>query len=210
MWPVNASTCIELMRTFNPKKQKLKPVEEPTLPTIPWVNPSTPTEVGKGIKKWVKKIRNADILWSDPIRPEQLDTFTSNTLKVCTRAELNSFELTMYQKRRQDDLAGKTSRKRLKKAGPGWGLTNEEAQKQIEEKRKAAEIAEAKKKRGDFMKLWRVERNDINKKGIEAWHAERARKKKVKEMRKSKLDVPVELLTPITDPRKEWRATDDI
>jgi len=43
-------------------------------------------------------------------------------------------------------------------------------------------------------------------KGVEGREQERLRKRKIKELTKTKQDIPLELLVPIPDPKKIWKA----
>jgi hypothetical protein len=60
-----------------------------------------------------------------------------------------------------------------------------------------------KKVDAQFMKIWRMERDDVHIKGVAARKAEKARIKQVKEMTKDHLFISVELLQSIHDPEAE-------
>jgi hypothetical protein len=55
-------------------------------------------------------------------------------------------------------------------------------------------------------KILRDEKNEMYQQGVEAREQERLRKRKVKELTKAKQDIPPELLVPIPNPEKIWKA----
>jgi hypothetical protein len=55
-------------------------------------------------------------------------------------------------------------------------------------------------------KILRNKKNEMYQQGVEAREQERLRKRKVKELTKAKQDIPPELLVPIPDPEKVWKA----
>ena len=162
MWPVNAKNCISLLKTFKlpDAQEKLHNKEkEPTLPILPHIQPTSSMDVEIGLQTWQKKIQQG-MLWSDPARSEQFESFVNDTKTVCTQATFNDIQLSIYQKRREDDLKQKsTSRKRLRTLGSGLGLTKENAEEMIAAKEKQAKETEAKKQHQTWMKIWRMERD---------------------------------------------------
>ena len=55
-------------------------------------------------------------------------------------------------------------------------------------------------------KLWRAERDEIHRQGIEARRLEQERKKKIKTLQKAKQPISSELQMPILDPEITWKA----
>lgn len=115
---------------------------EPTLPTLPRIQPSPLMHVDIGLQKWKENIQSLDdSVWSDPLRKKEFDSFGERTQKVLTKAEFDNYQLSIHQKRRQDDLLQySTSRKRLKPSGSGLGLAKNmqkgELQKKKQKKRR--------------------------------------------------------------------------
>jgi hypothetical protein len=64
------------------------------------------------------------------------------------------------------------------------------------------------KKRSDvnFMRIWRMERDEVHAKGIAARRAERARIKQLKELQKNINIISDEMFQPISDLEAEWKA----
>jgi DDE superfamily endonuclease len=210
MWPPNTTNCLTQLKTFNPdlRKKKSSPEDEPTLPILPRINPTTPIDVEVGLQEWQRKIQKG-IEWSDPVREEEFDSFVNNSKQVCTQATFTSVELSIHQKRRQDDLERSTSRKRLKKPiGSGLGLTKEQADQMIAQKMMKEKEIQEKKEHGTFMKLWRMERDTKHAEGVIARKQEKARIRRVKELMGQGLTIAPELLTPIPDPEVIWKSSD--
>ena len=110
----------------------------------------------------------------------------------------------MWQKKRINELHGRRiNRKRLRPQSGGLGLTRENALAEIALKQQKKEEAEKKRVENNFMKMWRMERDDMHAKGITARKAERARIKQLKEMKKGYAPIPLELEIPIPDPEAE-------
>lgn len=155
------------------------------------------------------------MVWSDPIWPEEFGSFVKASTNLCTEGTLKYIELSMHQKRRQDELQAKSkSRKRLKPPSSGLGLTKEAAMKMIADKERKEKEAEAKKQHNSFMKIWRMERDTMVSAGVASRKEKRARQRKLKELEKElkKLGLVVpadsELRKPIPDPEAAWKATD--
>lgn len=105
------------------------------------------------------------------------------TKTICTQAVLNDVQLSIHQKRRQDDFQQKSvSRKRLKPFGSGLGLTKENAEQMIAAKEQKEKKTEEIKQHNHFMKPWRIERDIKYTEGVAAREEERARVRKVKEL----------------------------
>lgn len=145
--------------------------------------------------------------WSDPVREEELNQYVSHTRQVIAESHFKEFELSLHQKRRHDELMHKTtSRKRIKPTSGGMGITKEDALKAIEGKRQKEEELAIRKERNNFMRGWRIERDELQAKGVIARKAEKARLKRVKNYTKRGVLVPDEDATPIVDPEMEWKA----
>jgi hypothetical protein len=55
-----------------------------------------------------------------------------------------------------------------------------------------------------------MEQDNVEKKGIEARKAEKARLKQINVLKKSKASIPIELLTLISDPERIWKQTNEM
>ena len=105
-------------------------------------------------------------------------------------------------------LFGKrVNRKRFRSQEGGLGLIKKKALEQIAAKRRKEETLEKKRADNNFMKFWRMERDDLHTKGVAARKAKKARLKQVKELIKGYALIPPELEIPIHDPETEWKAT---
>lgn len=82
--------------------------------------------------------------------------------------------------------------------------------KQIAAKRRKEEALEKKQAENNFMKFWRMERDDLHMKRVAARKAKKARLKQVKELMKGYVPIPSELENPIHDPETAWKITNFI
>jgi len=196
MYPPNATACLEQLRTFNPPKEKKDTTNLSTLPRTP----TKPMEVEVHLTKWEAKFTT---VCSSPSRPEW-ESFVKGTKTVLTWFELQSSELRILQERRKEELEKKAmSRKVLRKFG---GLTAKDAQQKLDAIAQKESEKEMKNQKRARDKILRDEKNEMYRQGVEAREQERLRKRKVKELTKAKQDIPPELLVPIPDPEKIWKA----
>ena len=153
LYPINASKCVAQVRKFvkNTETKNSMSATDPTLPVR--IQPTTLKEVEYGLDQWTEKI-NASMQWSDPIREEELNQYVSHTRRIVAESIFKDYELSLFQKRRQEDLTvQKTSRKRLKPTSGGMGITKEDALKIIAEKRQKEDAMEKKREHNNYMRL---------------------------------------------------------
>lgn len=160
-------------------------------------------DVERGLFEWLPKIQN-HTQWNDPVREKELNHFVSCTKTVVVEFNFKDFELSLHHKRRNDELPQKRiSRKRLRSTiwftDEGLGLTKENAMRAIVEKNRKDEEVEKKKEHNQFMRMWRVEKNDQLNKGKIAKRNERARFKRIKDFTKLKQPIFIEDFTVIED-----------
>lgn len=161
--------------------------------------------------EWLPKLQN-NAQWSDPIRPEELNEFVQHTKGIVATSNLENYELAVYRSQRIKDITAKTSsRKRIKTPHSGsLGMTKENAERLIAEKHQSELIAEQKKERNNFMRMWRIERDDMYAKGVAARKLQKERVKNIKELMKQNVIIPDEMLHPIEDPEATWKATNEV
>jgi hypothetical protein len=82
-------------------------------------------------------------------------------------------------------------------------LTKEDAKQAIFAKLQKEKDDEKKRIDAQFMRIWRMKRDEVHTKGVAARKVEKARIKQIKEMTKNHLFISVELLQPIHDPEAE-------
>ena len=155
MWPVNASKCIEKLKTYAPDPPKDKS-PSPSLPSLPrHSHPQQITDVEFGLKKWGTKILRR-MNWSDPAHEDDFHNFLADSHKVITNSVLDQGELKMWQNKRISELhEKKINRKRLKPKSVGLGLSKEDALAELAARARREEEAEKKKVENNFMKMWR-------------------------------------------------------
>ena len=175
MWSPNVESCIKQLKTFNPGIETNSAAEEPSLPTMPWVKPKSLVDMEIGLDEWHDKVEKG-MIWSDPARPEEFNTFVNTSKNLCIEGTFKDTELSMHQKRRQDEVQAKSkSCKQLKPVNSKLGVTKEAAEKIIVEKEKKEKEAEAKKQHNAFLKIWQMERDAVIAAGVAAWKENKAR-----------------------------------
>ncbi len=88
-------------------------------------------------------------------------------------------------------------------------LTKENAKQVILAKLQKEKDDEKKRVDAQFMKFWRMKRNEMHAKDVIARKTEKARIKQIKEMTKSRLFISVELLQLIDDLEVEWKRINE-
>lgn len=213
MFSIDPMQCISQLRKFVPGSVQKKSRKqfgfslsafEPELPCDARIRPQTLYDVEVGLTEWKKKIEASHIEWSDPAREEELDQYVSSTQQVMAESHFKDYELSLHQKRRQDELLQKTtSRKRLKPATGVLGITKEDALAAIAEKRRKEDELAKRREHNMYMKFWRTERDDVLAKGIIARRDEKARIKRIKDYIKRGVEVPDKDKDAIVDPEVE-------
>ena len=141
----------------------------------PRVNPATLDEFETGLEEWHNKMQK-QMDWTDPAQPEEFRSFPDAGISFVSDGNLIKLQLGIHQKRRQNELQSKVSCcKRLKPSSSGLGLTKEAAEEDITEKERKEKKAEEDKTTNVSMKIWRMERDDVQKKGVAARRAEKSR-----------------------------------
>ena len=100
----------------------------------------------------------------------------------------------MWQQTRMQQLnSRKFSRKRLRPESGKLVVTKEDAEHALTMKLQHEKKAEKKREDNKFMKICRMERDEIHVKGMAARKVERDRVKRLKEMTKTLNPIPIEL-----------------
>ena len=215
MWPIDPKACIRQLKNFNPNdpNDSLNSLNnEPSLP-LPLPRQIQPTKVADieyGLSQWGPKIRKS-MQWSDPARAEEWDSFVDNTNEVVSNAIIDGTELEMHRESRRSQLNNRRmSRKRLRPETGRLGITAEDAKQAIAIRLQQDQEAEEKRANNSFMKLWRIERDEMHVKGLAARKAERDRVKQLKEMQKMLGPIPIKMYEKIPDPEALWKATNEV
>lgn len=115
---------IDQLKTFAPDIE-ITPTE-PLLPLLR-VQPATIVDVDAGLEHCQEKF-DRRMMWSDPAQPEEFESFVDSSKRLLAQAAFNDTQLSMYQKRRLDDLQVKsTARERIRTPGSGLEFTKEQA-----------------------------------------------------------------------------------
>ena len=180
VWPLNENRCIDQFRKFFRTKNlevKIKSKNGISLAffssTLPLprsrVQPNTLEDVERGLIEWLSKIQN-HTQWNDSIRKEKLNDFVNFTQKIVAKANFKDYELFFHHKRRHDELIQKvTCRKRLRTTffiDKGLGFIKKNAMRMLINKQRKKIEAEKKKKHNQFMRNWRMKKNNVHAKNI--------------------------------------------
>ncbi len=148
--------------------------------------------------------------WSDLVREEEFRDFISNTKKMIINSLFKETKLQMWQTTRQKELNRKKFfRKRLRSETGNLRLTKENAKQVIIAKLQKEKDDEIKRVDAQFMKFWRIKRDDVHAKDVVARKTEKARIKQIKKMTKNHLFISVELLQLIHDLEVEWKRINE-
>ncbi len=119
-------------------------------------------------------------------------------------------KLQMWQTIRQEELNRKKFfRKRLRFETDNLRLIKENAKQIIIAKLQKKKNDEKKRIDAQFMKFWRMKRNDVHAKNVIVRKTKKARIKQIKEMTKSHFFISVELLQLIHDLEVEWKRINE-
>lgn len=175
MWPIDSDKWISQLKKFVPSNVKRKsrknglslsnPLPDPQLPRI---QPFTLKDVETGLIQWKEKIDVANVQWSDPLREEELNQYVSSTQRVIAEPHFKDYKLSLHQKRRADELRQKaTSQNRLKPTTVGvLGITTEDALAAIAEIRRKEDELIKNREHNNYMRMWRIERDNLLAKDI--------------------------------------------
>ncbi len=222
MWSVNEKQCIKQLKHFNKHVETTKL----TLSLLRQIRDLI--DIQHGLKnQWNLKIAD-NMQWSDSVREEEFRDFINSTKQVIVNSLFKETELQMWQTTRQKKLNRKKfSRKRLRFETDNLTLMLRECEacwpetdnlRLIKENAKQVIIAKLQKEKDDekkridaqFMRIWRMKRDEMHTKGVAARKVEKARIKEIKEMTKNHLFISVELLQLIHDLEVEWKKINEI
>jgi hypothetical protein len=160
---------------------------------------------------WGLKIAR-NMQWSDPFYDDEFNSFINQSKEVHFNSILHESKLIMLQEQRLNEIHGKKyarrARKRLQAESGNLRLIKEDAELALTSKFEKEQIMKKKRADAQFMKLWRMKRDDIHAKGVAARRAEKTRIKQLKELQKNINIIPDEMFQLISDPEAEWKATD--
>jgi hypothetical protein len=205
MWSVNADSCIKLMKKYNRNSSF---INEFTLSLLRHDNRLDEIiEMRQDFQRWDFKIaRNTQ--WSDSTNAQKFQNFQRKISEVIVSTLVDKTKLHMYRQRRAKELNNKTFfRKRLRASSNNLKLTKKNANQVIIAK--LQKNREIKKKWTDvqFMKFWRMKKNDVHVKKVTARKVKKTRIKQMKKMTKNHIFIFIELLQFIHDLEAEWKTT---
>ncbi len=205
MWSISEKQCIKQLKHFN------KHVETTKLTLSLLRQTHDLTDIQHGLKnQWNLKIAD-NMQWSDLVREEEFRDFISSIKQMIVNSLFKETELQMWQTTRQKELNRKKfSRKRLRSETDNLRLTKENAKQAIVAKLQKEKDDEKKRIDAQFMRIWRMKRDEMHTKDVAARKVEKARIRQVKEITKNHLFISVELLQLIHDFEVEWKTINEI
>ncbi len=205
MWPISEKQCIKQLKHFN------KHVETTKFTLSLLRQTRDLADIQHELKnQWSLKIAD-NMQWSDSVREEEFRNFINSTKQIIANSLFKETKLQMWQRTRQKELNRKKfSRKRLRPETDNLKLTKENAKQAIAAKLQKEKDDEKKRIDAQFMRIWRMKRDEMHTKDVAARKVEKARIKQVKEMTKNHLFISVELLQLIHDLETEWKTINEI
>ncbi len=207
MWSFDAKKCIDLSKKFNFETDaKLKLF----LLRMKQSSQFEHLAVMKNALKnhWELKIAR-NMQWSDLIQEDEFNSFLNKSKDVLFISIMRESELKMWQNRRQTELHDKKFvRKRLRAESDNLRLIKEDAKLILINKFAKEKTIDEKRANAQYMKIWRMKRDDIHIKGVVAREIEKARIKQLKELQKNINIISNEMFQSIVDLETEWKMTD--
>ncbi len=117
----------------------------------------------------------------------------------------------MWQEKRRNEIQDRIiSRKRLRIKSDQMRLIKEDAELAMIEKLNQEKVLEQKKIDANFMRMWRMKRDDVHSKDIEARKAEKTRLKQINVLKKAKASILIKLLILISDSKIIWKEINEM
>ncbi len=204
MWSISEKQCIKQLKHFN------KHVETTKLTLSLLRQTHDLIDIQHELKNhWDFKIAD-NMQWSDSVREEEFRDFISSIKQMIVNSLFKETKLQMWQTIRQKKLNRKKFfRKRLRFETDNLRLIKKNAKQVIIAKLQKEKDDEKKRVDAQFMKFWRMKRNDVHAKDVIARKTEKAEIKQIKEMTKYRLFISVELLQLIHDLEVEWKRINE-
>ncbi len=200
---IDADACIKLLKKYNFESKTKKLV----LSLLRQHQMNELTEMNILDRRLVLKIAK-HTQWSDSTNDQHFIELMKKLSKVIFKALVDKTKLKMLRQRRMKKLHDKKyARKRLRAQSDNLRLIKKNAKLTIIAKLQKEKKTEIKRVDAQFMKFWRMKRNDVHVKKVTARKAEKVRIKQMKEMTKSHTFIFVELLQLIIDLETEWKTT---
>lgn len=201
----NTKNCIQQLKIFKPNV--FNKTIEPNLPYKPQIKPTNSLQLDIRLKIQNEKIQQG-MVWSNLDRPNEFDSLMKNATNVCIKVELNSIQLSIYQKQRKEELQQKgTSRKCLQPSGIELEFTKKHSEIMPAEKERQAQADEVKKICNNFLKFWRKKRDNQHVTEVVAQKEKRDQVQKIKELSKKRLIISPDFLILISNPKVFWKST---
>jgi hypothetical protein len=205
MWSINKKQCIKQLKHFN------KHVETTKFTLSLLGQTHDLTDIQHELKNhWDLKIAD-NMQKSDSVRKEEFRNFVNSTKQIIVNSLFNETKLQIWQTTRQKKLNRKKFfRKRLRLETDNLRLTKENAKQAIIARLQKKKDDEKKRVDAQFMRIWRIKRDEMHTKDVAARKVEKARIKQIKEITKNHLFISVELLQLIHDLETEWKKINEI
>ncbi len=205
MWSISEKQCIKQLKHFN------KHVETTKLTLSLLRQTHDLIDIQHELKnQWDLKIAD-NMQWSDLVREEKFRDCISSTKQIIVNSLFKETKLQMWQTTKQKKLNRKKFfRKRLRFETDNLKLTKKNAKQAIVAKLQKEKNDEKKRIDAQFMRIWRMKRDEMHTKDVAARKVEKARIKQVKEMTKNHFFISVELLQLIHDLEIEWKTINEI
>ncbi len=205
MWSINEKQCIKQLKHFN------KHVETTKLTLSLLRQTHELIDIQHELKNhWDLKIAE-NMQWNDLVREKEFQNFINNIKQMIANSLIKETKLQMWQTTRQKELNRKKFfRKRLRFETNNLRLIKKNAKQAIFAKLQKEKDDEKKRIDAQFMRIWRMKRDEMHTKNVAARKVEKARIKQIKEMTKNHLFISVELLQLIHDLEIEWKRINEI
>ena len=210
IYSIDAFECIVQLRKFvfniqtkSQKNEKFLSIEF----ILFRIHFTTLKNVKYELNQWKSKI-DVFMQWNDSARKKKLNQYVNHTREIIAELHFKKYELFLHQKRRHDELMQKIIfRKRLKFIFEKISITKKNALTIITEKRRKKNELIKKQKYNNFMRMWRMKRNDLLTKNIIARKEKKIKLKKIKNYTKRKIQMSDEDAISIINFEMKWKTS---
>jgi hypothetical protein len=181
MWSINVKRCVTQFKKFHPDSSQIKELKLSLLRQMKsW------TAMKTSLDQWNEKIQKF-MQWSDSLRANEFNEFLAHSKEIFANQLVKETKLKMWQAKRRDKIKNRIiSRKRLRIKIDQMRLIKEDAKLAMIEKLNREKVLKQKKMNANFMRMWRMKRDEVPKKDIEARKIEKAHLKQINALKSSK------------------------
>ncbi len=159
MWSINVKRCVKLFKKYHFDSSQMIESKLSLLRQM-----TSLTAMKTSFDQWNEKIQKF-MQWSDSLRVKKVNEFITHSKEIFANQLVKETKLKMWQAKRRDEMKSRIiSRKRLWIKIDQMKLIKKDAKFAMIEKLNQEKILKQKKMNANFMRIWRMKRNEMQKK----------------------------------------------